>query len=160
MPSFDIVSKVDSHELTNAVDQANREVQTRFDFKNTNAKFELEKDKITLHAQVAFQLKQMMDVLQGKLSKRGIDRQSLKIDEPQTNLHAATQVLEVKQGIDQDTAKKIVKQIKDTQIKVQASIHGDCVRVTGKKRDDLQSVMQILKAADIGLPIQFNNFRD
>ena len=160
MPSFDIVSKVDSHELANAVDQANREVQTRFDFKNTNAKFELEKDKITLHAQVAFQLKQMMDVLQGKLSKRGIDRQSLKIDEPQTNLHAATQVLEVKQGIDQDTAKKIVKQIKDTQIKVQASIHGDCVRVTGKKRDDLQSVMQILKAADIGLPIQFNNFRD
>ena len=160
MPSFDIVSKVDSHELANAVDQANREVQTRFDFKNTNAKFELEKDKITLHAQVAFQLKQMMDVLQGKLSKRGIDRQSLKINEPQTNLHAATQVLEVKQGIDQDTAKKIVKQIKDTQIKVQASIHGDCVRVTGKKRDDLQSVMQILKAADIGLPIQFNNFRD
>ncbi|MEK6731352.1 MAG: YajQ family cyclic di-GMP-binding protein [Pseudomonadota bacterium] len=160
MPSFDIVSKVDSHELANAVDQANREVQTRFDFKNTNANFVLEKDKITLHAQVAFQLKQMMDILQGKLSKRGIDRQSLKIDEPQTNLHAATQVLEVKQGIDQDTAKKIVKQIKDTQIKVQASIHGDCVRVTGKKRDDLQSVMQFLKAADIGLPIQFNNFRD
>ncbi len=160
MPSFDIVSKVDSHELANAVDQANREVQNRFDFKNTNAKFELEKDKITLHAQVPFQLRQMMDILQAKLSKRGIDLQSLKIHDPQTSLHAASQIIEIKQGIDQETAKKLVKQIKETTIKVQGSIHGDYVRVIGKKRDDLQSMMQVLKTTDIGLPIQFDNFRD
>lgn len=160
MPSFDIVSEVDTHELTNAVDQANREVTNRFDFKGTNAKFELSNDVITLIAPSDFQLKQMMDILQGKMSKRQLDIRSLDPQEPNIALNEAKQEVKVKQGIDQETAKKIVKMIKDTKLKVQASIQGDQVRITGKKRDDLQDVISFLRESKLNLPLQYENFRD
>jgi cyclic-di-GMP-binding protein len=160
MPSFDVVSKVDDHELTNAVDQANREVTNRFDFKGSNAKFELSDNKINLTAPSDFQLKQMLDILHGKLAKRSIDIRVLKANEPEVSLHEARQLLEVKQGIDTETAKKITKAIKEKKMKVQASIQGEQVRVTGKKRDDLQEVMAMLREEKVGLPLQFENFRD
>lgn len=160
MPSFDIVSNIDQHEVTNAVDQANREVTTRFDFKGTNAHLELDKDKITLIAPSDFQLKQVDDILRNKLSKRQIDLRSLHYQTPSVNLNEAKQVIEVKQGIDTDNAKKIVKLIKDAQFKVQAAIQGDQIRVTGKKRDDLQAVIAMLREAKVALPLQYINFRD
>jgi uncharacterized protein YajQ (UPF0234 family) len=161
MPSFDIVSNIDLHEITNAVDQANREVDTRFDFKGTNAKLELAKDKITLIAPTEFQLKQIDEILRNKLTKRQIDLRSLDYKSISTNLSEARQEVVVKQGIDQDNAKKITKLIKDSKLKVQASIQGDQVRVTGKKRDDLQEVMAFLRQAkEVEVPVQFTNFRD
>ncbi|HHJ39464.1 MAG: YajQ family cyclic di-GMP-binding protein [Methylothermaceae bacteria B42] len=160
MPSFDIVSEVDLHEAANAVDQANREVSTRFDFKGSGARFELEGEQITLHAQNDFQLKQMLDILQMKLSKRGVDIACLDIGEPQISGQAAHQTVILRQGIDKELAKKITKRIKDTKLKVQASIQGEKVRVTGKKRDDLQKVIQTLREAKLDLPLQFINFRD
>ena len=161
MPSFDITSNVDMHELTNAVDQANRELDNRFDFKGSNAKFELAKDNITLTAQNKFQLQQMLPILELKLSKRSIDIRCLKINEPQESLHEAKQTADIKQGIEQDMAKKITKFIKDAKLKVQTSIQGEQIRVTGKKRDDLQQVMAMLKASDkLEMALQFNNFRD
>ncbi len=160
MPSFDIVSEVDLHEAANAVDQANREVSTRFDFKGSGARFELEGEQITLHAQNDFQLKQMLDILQMKLSKRGVDIACLDISEPQISGQAAHQTVILRQGIDKELAKKITKRIKDTKLKVQASIQGEKVRVTGKKRDDLQKVIQTLREAKLDLPLQFINFRD
>lgn len=160
MPSFDIVSNIDNHEITNAVDQANREVTTRFDFKDTNARLELSKDKITLVAPTDFQLKQVDEILRNKLAKRQVDIRSFKYNEITTNLNEAKQIIEVKQGIDQDNAKKIVKLIKDTQMKVQAAIQGDQIRVTGKKRDDLQAVMGALREAKVAIPLQYINFRD
>jgi len=160
MPSFDIVSKIDNHEITNAVDQANREVSTRFDFKDTNARLELNKDKITIIAPTDFQLKQVDEILRNKLAKRQVDIRSLDYKEVNTNLSEAKQIVEVKQGIDADNAKKITKLIKESGLKVQASIQGDQVRVTGKKRDDLQDVMAMLRAAKVELPLQFTNFRD
>ncbi len=134
MPSFDIVSNIDNHEVTNAVDQANREVTTRFDFKDTNSRVELSKDKITLIAPTDFQLKQVDEILRSKLAKRQVDIRAFGYNEITTNLNEAKQVIDVKSGIDQDNAKKIVKLIKDTQLKVQATIQGDQIRVTGKKR--------------------------
>lgn len=160
MPSFDIVSNIDQHEITNAVDQANREVNTRFDFKDTNARFMLNKDQITLIAPTDFQLKQMDEILCNKLAKRQVDIRSLQYNEITTSLNEAKQTIQIKQGIDTDNAKKIVKLIKDTQMKVQAAIQGSQVRVTGKKRDDLQSVMAALREAKIAVPLQFVNFRD
>lgn len=161
MPSFDIVSNIDLHEITNAVDQANREVDTRFDFKGTNARVELAKDKITLIAPTDFQLKQLDEVLRGKLTKRQIDLRSLTYKDISSNLNEAKQEVEVKQGIDQENAKKITKLIKEANLKVQASIQGDQVRVTGKKRDDLQEVMAFLRSSSaVAVPIQFTNFRD
>ncbi len=160
MPSFDIVSKIDSHELSNAIDQANREVDNRFDFKGTNAKFELNEGKITLIATSEFQLKQMDDILRNKMVKRDVDTLSLHYNEPQTNLSEARQIVDVKEGIDQASAKKIVKLIKDQKLKVQASIQGDQVRVTGKKRDDLQEVIALLKEQKLELALQYENFRD
>jgi uncharacterized protein YajQ (UPF0234 family) len=161
MPSFDIVSNIDHHEITNAVDQANREVDTRFDFKGTNARVELAKDKITLIAPTDFQLKQLDEVLRGKLTKRQIDLRSLNYKDISSNLNEAKQEVEVKQGIDQENAKKIAKLIKEANLKVQASIQGDQVRVTGKKRDDLQEVMAFLRGSSaVAVPIQFTNFRD
>lgn len=160
MPSFDIVSTIDQHEVSNAVDQANREVTTRFDFKDTNARLELSKDKITLIAPTDFQLKQVDEILRNKLAKRQVDIRSFDYKEISTNLNEAKQVIEVKQGIDSDNAKKIVKLIKDTQAKVQAAIQGDQIRVTGKKRDDLQEVIAKLREAKVALPLQFINFRD
>lgn len=160
MPSFDIVSNIDNHEVTNAVDQANREVSTRFDFKDTNAKLEFSKDKITITAPTDFQLKQVDEILRGKLAKRSVDIRSLKYNDISSSLSEAKQVIEVKQGIDQENAKKITKLIKESGLKVQASIQGDQVRVTGKKRDDLQEAIAMLKQAKVELPLQFTNFRD
>lgn len=160
MPSFDIVSTTDQHEITNAVDQANREVSTRFDFKGTNAQLELSKDSITITAPTDFQLKQVDEILRNKLAKRQIDLRSLNYKEMTTNLSEAKQVVEVKQGIDQDNAKKITKLIKDAGLKVQASINGDKIRVTGKKRDDLQEVIAMLREAKVPLALQYENFRD
>lgn len=160
MPSFDIVSTIDNHEITNAVDQANREVSTRFDFKDTNARLELAKDKITMIAPTDFQLKQVNEILHSKLAKRHVDIRVLHYQDISIALNEAKQVVEIKQGIDTEQAKKIVKMIKDNQSKVQASIQGDQIRVTGKKRDDLQSVIAMLKDAKVAIPLQFVNFRD
>lgn len=160
MPSFDIISSIDNHEVTNAVDQANREVSTRFDFKDTNARLELNKDKITLTAPTDFQLKQVDEILRTKFAKRNVDMRALHYNEINTSLNEAKQIIEVKQGIDADNAKKIVKLIKDAQMKVQAAIQGDQIRVTGKKRDDLQLVIALLREAKVAIPLQFVNFRD
>lgn len=160
MPSFDIVCEVDSVELGNAVDLSNKEVSTRFDFKGTNAKFELTNDKITLTAPSDFQLKQMQDILQNKIAKRSVDIKSISYQEPQITLNQATIIADIKQGIDQSDAKKIVKMIKDLKLKVQTSINGDQIRVTGKKRDNLQDVISMLKNAKLPFPLQYTNFRD
>jgi len=160
MPSFDIVSEVDMHELSNAVDQTNREIANRYDFKGTGAVVELDDNTITLRAQSEFQIRQMMDVLAQKLTKRGVDIAALEEGRVEETGNKATQVVTVRQGIDTDTARKIVKQIKDAKLKVQAAIQGDKVRVTGKKRDDLQQVIGMLREAKAGLPLQYVNFRD
>jgi uncharacterized protein YajQ (UPF0234 family) len=160
MPSFDVVSEVDAHELTNAVDQANREIGNRFDFKGTDAKIERSELELTLVADAEFRIKQMQDILHGKLVKRGIDIACLEEKDIETSLNQARQTIVVRQGIDKDLAKKIVKQVKDSKIKVQAAIQGEQVRITGKKRDDLQATIAMLKEADLGLPLQFTNFRD
>lgn len=160
MPSFDVVSELDSHELTNAVDQANRVITNRFDFKGTGAKFELAEFVITLEAPADFQLKQMMDILSQSVSKRGIDVAAMAPEEPEVALNKARQKVVMRHGIDADNARKIVKMIKEKKLKVQAAIQGDQVRVTGKKRDILQDVIQMLKDASLGLPLQFTNFRD
>ncbi|MEM9173008.1 MAG: YajQ family cyclic di-GMP-binding protein [Pseudomonadota bacterium] len=160
MPSFDVVSEVDQHELTNAVDQANREVSTRFDFKDTGATFTLEGQQIQLKAQVEFQLQQMLDILRAKLAKREIDIACLDVQDPVTSGQEARQTAIVRQGIDTALARKIVKLIKEAKLKVQAAIQGEQVRVTGKKRDDLQTVIALLRKADIDLPLQYQNFRD
>lgn len=160
MPSFDIVSKLDQHELTNAVDQANREITTRFDFKDTNARLELSKDSILLVAPSDFQIKQVDDILRNKLAKRQLDIRSFEYKEISVNLNEAKQTIEVKQGMDAENAKKVVKIIKESGLKVQAAIQGDQIRVTGKKRDDLQEVMSMLRQAKVDLPLQFVNFRD
>jgi uncharacterized protein YajQ (UPF0234 family) len=160
MPSFDVVSELDSHELTNAVDQANRVITNRFDFKGTGAKFELAEFVITLEAPADFQLKQMMDILNQSVSKRGIDVAAMAPEEPEVALNKARQKVVMRHGIDTDNARKIVKLIKEKKLKVQAAIQGDQVRVTGKKRDILQDVIQMLKDASLGLPLQFTNFRD
>ena len=160
MPSFDIVSKVDNHEISNAVDQSNREIKNRFDFKGVEATFELTENEILLKAPSDFQLTQMIEILRGKMVKRELDTRSLDIQEPEINLSEARQKAIVRQGIETDMAKKIVKHIKNSKIKVQASIQGDQVRVTGKKRDDLQATIAELKEAAFDLPLQFENFRD
>lgn len=160
MPSFDIVSEVDQHEITNAIDQANREINTRFDFKGVDAKFILEKDTVNLSAPTDFQLKQMLDILTGKMGKRNIDVRSLEVSEPHISLNQATQKVKIKQGIEQAEAKQLSKIIKDSQLKVQTSIQGDKLRVTGKKRDDLQEVIAMLRKQEIDIAVQFNNFRD
>jgi len=160
MPSFDVVSEVDSHELSNAVDQANREVGTRFDFKGTDSKFELDDNLIKLSSGSEFQLQQMYDILCGKLVKRGIDLIALDKGEPVIQAKTATQTITVREGIQADDARKLVKLIKDQKMKVQTAIQGDQLRVTGKKRDDLQEVIALLREADMGLPLQYKNFRD
>lgn len=160
MPSFDIVSEFDQHELTNAVDQANKEVATRFDFKGTESSFELNDSKIVMISESAFQLQQMFSVLCGKLSKRGIDISCMETGDPKGSGKLMRQEITMKQGVDSTLAKKIVKLIKDKKMKVQAAIQGEQVRVTGKKRDDLQEVIQMLRQEDLGMPVQFTNFRD
>jgi len=160
MPSFDVVSDFDAHEASNGVDQANREVTTRFDFKGTGSKFELEDAVISLTSQSDFQLKQMMDILHQKLAKRGIDLGCLEEQEPEFSGSEARQKVIMRRGIDTDRARKLVKQIKAAKLKVQTAIQGDKLRVSGKKRDDLQDVIAMLKDSDIGLPLQYENFRD
>jgi uncharacterized protein YajQ (UPF0234 family) len=160
MPSFDAVSELNAHELANAVDQANRELSQRFDFKDTGASFELKDLSITLHAQVDFQLKQMLEILKLRLSKRGIDLKCLEVKEPQTTLSSAQQELLLRHGIDAETGKLLTRLIKDSKLKVQASLQGEKVRVSGKQRDDLQAAMALLRGAKLDRPLQFNNFRD
>jgi len=160
MPSFDVVSEVDMHEVTNAVDQANREVGTRFDFKGSNAHYDRKEAEITLQAQVEFQLKQMLEILKDKLARRGVDVACLEVKDAETSLNQARQQVVLRQGLDSALARDIVKRIKDAKLKVQVAIQGDKVRVTGKKKDDLQEVIALLRGAKLELPLQFNNFRD
>ncbi|MFE8073245.1 YajQ family cyclic di-GMP-binding protein [Marinobacteraceae bacterium S3BR75-40.1] len=160
MPSFDIVSEVDMHEITNAVDQARRELGNRWDFKNVDAGFEHNDNTITIAAEQEFQLDQLADMLRMALAKRGVDTRTLKEEQESRSGKQVKRQFSVQQGIDQPTAKDIVKRIKGSGIKVQASIQGEQVRVNGKKRDDLQQVIAMLKESDLELPLQFNNFRD
>lgn len=160
MPSFDIVSEVDQHEVNNAVDQANREIGARFDFKGSDAHVEYVDNSLKLQAQNEFQVDQMRDILEKKLAKRGIDLAALKADKVEESGTRARQTIAVRQGIDQDSGRKIVKLIKESKLKVQASIQGDQLRVTGKKRDDLQEAIALLRKSDVGLPLQYQNFRD
>jgi uncharacterized protein YajQ (UPF0234 family) len=160
MPSFDVVSEVDSHEVTNAVDQANREVRTRFDFKGTDSTFTRDGDAITLKSESEFQLKQMLDMLQGKLNKRGVDIACLSVAEPELVGKEARQVVTIRQGLETELSRRIVKMVKESKLKVQGAIQGDKVRVTGKKRDDLQKVIESLREAKIDMPLQYVNFRD
>ena len=160
MPSFDIVSELDAHEVSNAVDQANREVGQRFDFKGTDAKYELKDLVITLHAKAEFQLKQMLDILMLKLSKRGIDVACTKVEDPVELGQTAHQVVTLREGIESELGKKLQRLIKDSKLKVQAAIQDKQVRVTGKSRDDLQEVIRLARNAKLDMPLQFKNFRD
>lgn len=160
MPSFDVVSEVNMHEVDNAVDQANREVGTRFDFKDSNARYERVEEQINLSAQSEFQLQQMLDIIRTKLAKRGVDTGCLEIKDVEISGREARQKIILRQGINAELGKRISKLVKDSKIKVQASIQGDKVRINGKKRDDLQEVISMLRSTEFELPLQFNNFRD
>jgi cyclic-di-GMP-binding protein len=160
MPYFDAVSKVDTHELSNAVDQANREVAKRYDLRGTGARFELQEFVISQFAQSEYQLNQLLDILRLRLAARGIDPRSLDLGEVEVNLSEARRKLTIKQGIEQAIAKKLVASLKQAKLKVDAQINGDKLRVSGKKRDDLQSAIALLRKCDIDLPLQFENFRD
>lgn len=160
MPSFDVVSELNHHEIRNAVDQANREIDTRFDFRGADAKYELEGAEITVDAKAEFQLKQMLDILKLKLAKRGVDLVCLEEKDPEVNLARAKQKVLLREGIDADAARTIQRAVKDSKLKVQAAIQGDKVRVTGKSRDDLQAAIALLRRTKVDVPLQFNNFRD
>jgi uncharacterized protein YajQ (UPF0234 family) len=160
MPSFDVVSEVDLHEVANAIDQANREVAKRFDLKDSGSRCELSDTDVTLISGADFQLKQLVDIVETKLIKRNVDTKCLEYGDVQPSGKEVTQLLQIRQGLDSALCKKIVKLIKDKKLKVQAAIQGDKVRVTGKKRDDLQNVMAILREENLDMPLQFNNFRD
>ena len=160
MPSFDVVSEVDAHELQNAIDQVNREIGTRFDFKGADAQVDLKSPVLTLSAQSDFQVKQIRPMLYERLAKRGIDVQCLDEGAVEPTGQRARQLITVREGVDKELAKRIVKIIKDSKVKVQAAVQGEQVRVTGKKRDDLQQIMQMLRGADLKQPLQFTNFRD
>jgi uncharacterized protein YajQ (UPF0234 family) len=160
MPSFDVVSEVNQHELKNALDQANREIGTRYDFKGSNARIEQAGNQLTLEAESEFQLKQMIPILREKMSKRGIDVDCLEFGDVVEMNRRARQPVTVREGLDSETARKMVKLIKESRLKVQTAIQGEQLRVSGKKRDDLQQVMTKLRTAGLGIPLQFNNFRD
>lgn len=160
MPSFDTVSEVDMHEVTNAIDQAKRELGIRWDFKNVSADVEFENDKVTISAEQEFQLEQLNEILRMAIAKRELDVRCLANAKESRSGKLIKRTFDLRQGIDQDTAKKIVKMVKEAKLKVQVSIQGDKVRVTGKKRDDLQEVMSFLRTAELDMPLQFNNFRD
>ena len=160
MPSFDVVSEVNMDEVANAVDQSNREVDTRFDFKGKDAKFSLEDSQITMRAPDEFQLNQMYDILTGKLAGRKVNIRSLARDTAQANVSDAWQIVRVRQGIEADLARRLVKMVKQTKLKAQVAIQGNQLRVAGKKRDVLQEVIALLKEADVELPLQYTNFRD
>ena len=159
MPSFDVVSDFDSHEASNAIDQANREVNTRFDFKGTGSKYSLDEQVVSMTTQT-FQLQQMLDILRQKLAKRSIDIGCMQEEEPEFSGSEARQKITLRRGIDTPLARDMVKKIKSTKIKVQTAIQGDKLRVSGKKRDDLQAVISMLKEEDVDLPLQYENFRD
>mgnify|MGYP001274523208 CR=1 FL=1 len=160
MPSFDIKSEIDKHELTNVVDQANRVLKNRFDFKDANAEFKLNEDSILLTAKEDFHIKQMMSVLQESTTKRKMDIRILKPGKIEIANNTARQAVDLQEGIDRDLAKKITTLIKQSKLKAQAAIQGESIRVTGKKRDDLQDVIQSIKDQKYNIPIQFDNFRD
>jgi uncharacterized protein YajQ (UPF0234 family) len=160
MPSFDIVSKVDSHELTNAVDQAKRELEKRYDLRGTNARFELEEYVITQFAPSEYQLEQLLDILKPRLAARGIDLKAIELGDVESNLAESRRKITIKQGIEQAQAKKITAKLKESKLKVDSQINGDKLRVNGKKRDDLQAAIAFLRKADLELPLQFENFRD
>ena len=161
MPSFDITSEVNKVELKNAIEQSNKEITNRFDFKGSNARIEQNELQLTVYADDDFKLKQVMDVFQGKCAKRGVDVRALDPkDAEKISGNKMKQLVDVKNGIEQETAKRIVKLIKDAKIKVQASIQGDAVRVSGAKKDDMQAAIQLVKASVKEIPLQFQNFRD
>ena len=160
MPSFDIVSEVNLEEVRNAVDNANRELATRYDFRGIEASFELKESIVTMSSDSDFQLKQMLDILLGTCVKRGVDTASFEKKDVQHIGKIYKQAIAFKEGIEQPTAKKLIKLIKDAKLKVQASIQGEQVRVTAKKRDDLQQVMALAKSSELDQPLQFTNFRD
>jgi cyclic-di-GMP-binding protein len=160
MPSFDVVSELDKHEVRNAVDQANRELGNRFDFRGTKCAFELDEFVVTLKADGEFQLKQMLEILKPRLVARGVDIRCMEVADPESNLAAARQKVTLKQGVDQKNAKDLIRQLKDAKIKVEAQINGEKLRVSGKKRDDLQAAIALLRGLELDLPLQFENFRD
>ena len=160
MPSFDVVSEIDHHELKNALDQANREIGTRYDFKGSNSRIEQTGNDLSLEAESEFQIKQMVPILKEKMAKREIDVDCLEFADIVEMNKRARQQVSIQEGLDKDLARKMVKLIKDSKIKVQAAIQGDQLRINGKKRDDLQQVMQLLRDAKLDIPLQFNNFRD
>ena len=160
MPSFDIESNVDLHELTNAIDQSNRVIANRYDFKEANASFEFANEAVKLNAKEVFQIDQMIPILKENLAKRSIDLKSLKLGEKSETNNMASLNAEIIQGINQEIAREIVKIIKSSKIKVQSSIQGDSLRVSGKKRDELQEIISLLKNQEIEIPLQFKNFRD
>ena len=161
MPSFDITSEVNKVELKNALDQAKKEISNRFDFKGSDARIEQSELQLTVFADDDFKLKQVMDVFLGKCAKRGVDVRALDPkDVEKIGGNKMKQLVDVKNGIDQETAKRIVKLIKDAKIKVQASIQGEAVRVSGAKKDDLQGAIQLVKGSVKEIPLQFGNFRD
>ena len=160
MPSFDIVSEVDMHEVANAVDQTSREIGTRYDFRGTDSRVEQAGDSLTLRSESDFQIRQIREILNLKMAKRGIDIAALSAGKIEVNGKKASLDIMIRQGIDQDTARKIVKLIKECKLKVQSSIQGDKVRVTGKKRDELQAAISAIRDSDLDLPLQYINFRD
>ena len=160
MPSFDIKSELDHHEVTNAVDQANRVLQNRFDFKGSGAEFVLNDKQITLKAKEEFQIHQMSPILNESLAKRGIDLKALKAEEIEISAGTAQQSINLQEGIDKELAKKITNLVKQSKSKTQAAVQGDSVRITGKKRDELQSMIQLMKDQNFDIPLQFVNFRD
>jgi len=160
MPSFDVVSKVDSHELTNAVDQARRELEKRYDFRGSNARLELEGYVVMQFAGSEYQLNQHLDILRLRLAARGIDPRCLQLGDVEVNLAGARRALTLRQGIEQAEAKKLIGVLKEARLRVEAQIAGDKLRVSGKKRDDLQQAIALLRRSDVELPLQFENFRD
>ena len=160
MPSFDVVSEVDMHEVANAVDQASREVGTRFDFKGTESSFAQDGEVVTITSESDFQVQQMLEILRGRLAKRKVDIGCLAVADPETVGKLTRQRVTIRQGLDSDLCRRVVREIKGSKLKVQASIQGDRVRVSGKKRDDLQQVIGQLREIDFGLPFQYVNFRD
>lgn len=160
MPSFDIVSEIDTQEVRNAVDNAKRELDTRFDFRGVEASFEWKTEETTISSESDFQLQQMIDILSNKLIKRNIDVQTMSVSDPVHSGKTYHQKITFKEGIETEMAKKIIKVIKDNKMKVQAAIQGEQVRITGKKRDDLQAVIALIKTSDLGQPFQYKNFRD
>jgi uncharacterized protein YajQ (UPF0234 family) len=161
MPSFDIVSEADQVEINNAIDQTNKEVSTRFDFKGSDARVEHKEKVLTLHADDDFKLSQVTDILTGKLTKRGVDIRSLKYgDVEKVSGNKVKQTITVRTGVEQELSKKIVKILKDSKLKVQGSIQGDAVRVSSAKRDELQNAIALVKKSITDFPLQFNNFRD